>query len=151
MLSKPSCVEVVLTARQTALSVCCVSTNSWLPSANHHAPNNTPSTTSADAWAKVDADLAYPGVMSVEHVRVWQRPGAISVGCDVPGFTTSEYISCNRQRYVSDADKDLWKFGYCSEFQGVVSSKAGSWAGGWLTIFCWWWWCRRCAHSRCAC
>lgn len=79
---------------------------------------------SNNAWAKVDEDLTYPGVMSVEHVRVWQRPGAINVGCDpsavtadAESFRTAEYISCNRDWYVPESEQGQWRFTYCSAFQ----------------------------------
>lgn len=67
------------------------------------------------------------GVMSVEHVRVWQRPGAINVGCDPSAvtangesFRTAEYISCNRDLYVPESEQGQWRFTYCSAFQSQV-------------------------------
>jgi hypothetical protein len=73
------------------------------------------------AWAKVDPDLEYPATMSVDHVRIWQRPGAINVGCDPPGYPTSQYISCNRDLYMDEAEKPLWKFAYCENVTSEVS------------------------------
>lgn len=90
---------------------------------------------SESAWAKVDPDLQYPAVMSVDHVRIWQRPGAINVGCDAPGFPTTEYISCNRHLYMDEAEKPLWKFAYCNEVRGTVSCCCGRNAEG-LTKHC---------------
>jgi hypothetical protein len=76
-------------------------------------------------WVCVCACVA--GVMSVEHVRVWQRPGAINVGCDPSAvtangksFRTAEYISCNRDLYVPESEQGQWRFTYCSAFQSQV-------------------------------
>lgn len=67
------------------------------------------------------------GVMSVEHVRVWQRSGAINVGCDPSTvtangetFRTAEYISCNRDLYVPESEQAQWRFAYCSAFDSQV-------------------------------
>jgi hypothetical protein len=62
------------------------------------------------------------GVMSVDHVRIWQRPSRVSVGCDTPDYPTSEYISCNRDLYMPESEKGTWKFVYCGAFKNVVSS-----------------------------
>lgn len=77
---------------------------------------------SNNAWAKVDENLTYPGVMSVDHVRIWQRPGKINVGCDPQAvtdsgesFPTAQYISCNRHLYVEDSERGMWKFGVCKD------------------------------------
>jgi hypothetical protein len=84
---------------------------------------------SDNAWAKVDENLTYPGVMSVDHVRIWQRPGKINVGCDPQAvtdsgesFPTAQYISCNRHLYVEDSERGMWKFGVCKD----ISSQVGS-------------------------
>lgn len=79
------------------------------------------------AWARVADDLEYPGVMSIDHVRIWQRPSAISVGCDAANFTTSQYISCNRHLYLADNERGMWKFPYCRDINAGV--RGGSAAG----------------------
>ena len=80
---------------------------------------------SNNAWAKVDPNLKYPGVMSVDWVRVWQHPNKINVGCDAPGFPTSQYISCNRHLYLPDNERGMWKLPWCKEVTSGVSWVTG--------------------------
>ena len=75
---------------------------------------------SNSAWARVADDLQYPGVMSVDHVRIWQRPGSINVGCDPKEFPTSQYISCNRNLYLGVGERGAWKFPYCRDIHSQV-------------------------------
>lgn len=65
-------------------------------------------------WAAVSPSLKLPAVMSVDHVRVWQRPGALNVGCDPPGFATSDWIACHADDYLSAAEQRAWRLGACS-------------------------------------
>lgn len=78
------------------------------------------SCTTSTAGCNVTWLGVYAGVMSVDHVRIWQRPGRVSIGCDTPDYPTSEYISCNRDLYMPESEKGTWKFVYCSAFRNVV-------------------------------
>jgi len=38
-------------------------------------------------------DLTFPTVMSVDYVRVYQRPEDVNIGCDPDNFPTQTYIN----------------------------------------------------------
>lgn len=51
--------------------------------------------------------LTWPNTMSVDWVRVYQRPGEENVGCDPPDFPTAEYIERHAEAY-NNANLTLW-------------------------------------------
>eukprot|EP01096_Ripella_sp_DP13-Kostka_P017676 TRINITY_DN9148_c0_g1_i1.p1 TRINITY_DN9148_c0_g1~~TRINITY_DN9148_c0_g1_i1.p1 ORF type:complete len:470 (+),score=174.18 TRINITY_DN9148_c0_g1_i1:52-1410(+) len=51
-------------------------------------------------WAPPSPDLAFPGQLLVDYVRVYQRPGLEQLSCSPPSFPTAEYISSNINLYT---------------------------------------------------
>ena len=67
------------------------------------------------AWSQIHPDLPLPAEMLVDYVRVWQRPGAISIGCSPPEAPTQQYIACNRGRFVMSEGDELLIQGTCPQ------------------------------------
>ncbi|KAF8062056.1 KRE6 [Scenedesmus sp. PABB004] len=79
------------------------------------------------SWSRVSDALlasleAAPAVMSVDYVRVWQRPGSVNVGCDPPGFPTAQEIACHRDEYLGPSDEGLWALGACNSITSPDNS-----------------------------
>ena len=59
-------------------------------------------------FGEVDVDnLLFPSVMDIEHVRVYQRPDKVNVGCDPPDMPTSQWIACNKEKFMWNKDDEI--------------------------------------------
>ena len=67
------------------------------------------------AWSQLHPDLPLPAEMLVDYVRVWQRPGAISIGCSPPEAPTQQFIACNRGKFVMSEGDELLIQGTCPQ------------------------------------
>ncbi len=53
-------------------------------------------------WQNIDlSTMAFPAIMQVDYVRVYQRTGQTNVGCDPPDYPTADYISKHMEAYTS--------------------------------------------------
>ena len=50
-------------------------------------------------WAIPSPSLSFPGLLLVDYVRVYQRPGLQQLSCSPPSFPTADYISANSALY----------------------------------------------------
>ena len=48
-----------------------------------------------------------PATMSLDNIRVYQRPGQINTGCSPEAYPTKEYICAMRSRYTIDPAEDV--------------------------------------------
>jgi hypothetical protein len=56
------------------------------------------------------ANLQFPSYMLVDYIRVYQRPDQISnnsLGCSPPNYPTAQWISCNRNNYMTNPDDSV--------------------------------------------
>lgn len=52
------------------------------------------------SWSEIRwPQLAFPTVMHVDYVRIYQKPGEEMVTCDPPGYPTTEYIKNHPKAY----------------------------------------------------
>jgi hypothetical protein len=59
-------------------------------------------------WQNVDfANLPMPDTFLIDYVRVWQRPGFGSIGCDPASHPTKDYIDSHPEAY-QNANNTLW-------------------------------------------
>ncbi len=59
-------------------------------------------------FGEVDIEnLQFPSVMDIENVRVYQRPDKVNVGCDPPDMPTSQWIACNKEKYMWNKDDEI--------------------------------------------
>jgi hypothetical protein len=75
-------------------------------------------------WSPLSAALKAsleqsPAVMSVDYVRVWQKPGGTNVGCDPPELPTRNWIACHRDDYLGP--REQWNLGGCGSLRTSVS------------------------------
>ena len=60
------------------------------------------------SFGDVDIEaLPFPAHMIMDHVRVWQRPDKLNVGCSPKGMPTEQWIACHRDDYVVSGDDDV--------------------------------------------
>jgi hypothetical protein len=52
-------------------------------------------------------NLVIPAIMKVDYIRIYQRPDQINVGCDPPGYPTTEYIQKHIEAYTNP-NLTLW-------------------------------------------
>ncbi|KAL6780778.1 hypothetical protein ACKKBF_B11790 [Auxenochlorella protothecoides x Auxenochlorella symbiontica] len=53
------------------------------------------------SFSSVDlAHLAFPSIMKIDHVRLYQLTDKINVGCSPRRYPTSQYLACNKERFV---------------------------------------------------
>lgn len=53
-------------------------------------------------WQTIDfSTLIFPAEMLVDYVRVYQRKGAINVGCSPKDYPTADYINAHMDAYTS--------------------------------------------------
>ncbi|KAF9461053.1 beta-glucan synthesis-associated [Collybia nuda] len=51
-------------------------------------------------WQKIDlSTMQFPAEMLVDYVRVYQRKGAMNVGCNPPDYPTADYINNHKDAY----------------------------------------------------
>lgn len=56
----------------------------------------------SEAWTWIDWDnMAFPAVMRIDYVRLYQKEGEEMVTCDPPGFETTEYIKKHQKAYTN--------------------------------------------------
>jgi len=53
------------------------------------------------------ATLTFPTTMLVDYIRVYQPAGSTNIGCDPPGFPTTDYISKHMEAYTN-ANLTAW-------------------------------------------
>jgi len=59
-------------------------------------------------WQNVDfANLPMPDTFLIDYVRVWQRPGFGSIGCDPASHPTKDYIDSHPEAYQNQ-NNTLW-------------------------------------------
>jgi hypothetical protein len=59
-------------------------------------------------WQNVDfANLPMPDTFLIDYVRVWQRPGWGSIGCDPASHPTKDYIDSHPKAYQNQ-NNTLW-------------------------------------------
>jgi hypothetical protein len=59
-------------------------------------------------WQNVDfANLPMPDTFLIDYVRVWQRPGYGSIGCDPASHPTKDYIESHPEAYQNQ-NNTLW-------------------------------------------
>lgn len=64
-------------------------------------------------WAPLSPDTTFPTFMDVDYVRVYQRRGAVNVGCSTPDYPTQKLIACNAQKFLLQSERDTWSLGAC--------------------------------------
>ncbi|EKM53338.1 glycoside hydrolase family 16 protein [Phanerochaete carnosa HHB-10118-sp] len=53
-------------------------------------------------WQTIDlSTMEFPAVMLVDYVRVYQRKGQTNIGCDPPGYPTTDYINNHMEAYTN--------------------------------------------------
>lgn len=59
-------------------------------------------------FGEVDIDnLPFPSYMMIDNIRVYQRPDKVNVGCNPPGFKTSQWIACNKEKYITNKEDEV--------------------------------------------
>ena len=60
-------------------------------------------------WQNVDfVNLPMPDTFLIDYVRVWQRPGYGSIGCDPASHPTKDYIESHPAAYQNQ-NNTLWE------------------------------------------
>ena len=68
----------------------------------------------SEDFGEVDIDnLPFPAYMSVDNIRVYQRPDQMNVGCSPPDMPTAQWINCNKEKYMTNSKDDIL-FGPCT-------------------------------------
>jgi len=74
-------------------------------------------------WQNVDfANLPMPDTFLIDYVRVWQRPGFGSIGCDPASHPTKDYIDSHPEAYQNQ-NNTLWS---SAGYDWPVSHRLGS-------------------------
>jgi Beta-glucan synthesis-associated protein SKN1/KRE6/Sbg1 len=77
----------------------------------------------SEDFGEVDIDnLPFPSYMMVDHIRVYQRPETLKVGCSPPDKPTSQWINCHKDLYRINKKDDVL-FGTCTS--GGVEKVSG--------------------------
>jgi beta-glucanase (GH16 family) len=54
------------------------------------------------SWSEIlIGDLKFPTIMHIDYVRIYQKPGQVSVTCDPPGYPTTDYIKEHPAAYLN--------------------------------------------------
>ncbi|GAA5891181.1 hypothetical protein JCM8208_002530 [Rhodotorula glutinis] len=62
----------------------------------------------SDGFQTINFDeLEFPGVMKIDHVRVYQREGSVNLGCDPKAYPTADYIANHLNAY-SNPNLTTW-------------------------------------------
>lgn len=77
-------------------------------------------------WAYIDWQfIFFPVTMSIDYVRLYQPPDAVSLTCDPPDYPTYDYIESHKNAYLN-ANLTSWKAAGYSTPKNILTGNCKS-------------------------